>query len=164
MIAEQKLNKNKIFEASQNAAEKKIPFWQKIATVGVLLILSFLLGLIPMWLSKQEADKQRDAAQANLRLSTIQNRLASAAINVKRGEYEQARLAASDFFTDLRTELNRTESAFSVQQREAIEPIFNQRDELITLLARNDPSTGDRLAELYLTYVKAINPTLLKKH
>jgi hypothetical protein len=162
MIVEHKSNKNKIFEADRSAEEKKFPFWKKVAAAGALLLLSFSLGLVPMWLSERETARQRDAAQANLRLSAIQNRLGSAAINVRRGEYEEARLAASDFFTDLRTEIDRPESAFSTAQREAVKPILAQRDDLITLLARNDPSTGDRLAELYLTYVKAINPPSLK--
>jgi hypothetical protein len=36
-----------------------------------------------------------------LRISTLQNTLASAAIDARRGEYEPARQAASDFFTHL---------------------------------------------------------------
>jgi hypothetical protein len=32
-----------------------------------------------------------------------------------------------------------------------------QRDELITLLARSDPASADRLTNLYVAYEKAMN-------
>ena len=73
------------------------PLWKRIAVFAAALLIAFLLGLIPMWLSKKEAVRQRDAAQANLRLSQLQNRLGTAAINARHGEYEPARAAASNF-------------------------------------------------------------------
>ncbi len=136
----------------------KNSFWKRIAFFGGLLIFVFLLGLIPVWLSERETARQRDAAQANLRLSQLQNRLATAAINARIGEYEPARVAASDFFTDLRAEVDREESAFTVQQREAVKPILNERDDMITLLARHDQAAVGRFMDLYLSYTQAISP------
>lgn len=158
MRAEKDL-KNAAFENSKIVSDKEeIKGWKRITLFASLFVVVFLLGLIPMWLSGIETSRQRDAAQANLRISKMQNRLATAEINVRRGEYENARIAASDFFTDLRTEIDRNESVFDTEQRESIKPILGQRDDLITLLARNDPATGDRLADLYLNYLKVINP------
>ncbi|MGI8556640.1 MAG: hypothetical protein ACR2LT_09840 [Pyrinomonadaceae bacterium] len=131
--------------------------WKRIAGFAVALFIAFLFGLIPMWLSASETVRQRNAAQENLRLSLLQNRLATAAINARRGEYEPARIAASDFYTDLRAEVDRPESAFTARQIKAAQPILQQRDEIITLLAKNDAATGDRLADLYLNYLQAIN-------
>lgn len=156
MQTELKLKKNNFLENKSEVENAESPIWKRFTIYAVFLLIAFLLGLIPMWLSERETSEQRDAAQTNLRLSTMQNRLASAAINVRRGEYEEARLAASNFFTDLRSEIDRRESAFSNEQKEGVKPILAQRDDLITLLARNDPSTGDRLAEMYLTYVKVV--------
>jgi hypothetical protein len=83
-------------EVKTKKAESR--FWKRLAVYAAALLVAFLLGLIPMWMSKSDAARQRDAAQANLRLSQLQNRLATAAIYARRGKYEPARLAASDFY------------------------------------------------------------------
>ena len=75
-----------------------------------------------------------------------------------KGDYEPARQAASDFFTSLRTETDGgNESALSQAQREAVQPLFNQRDETITLLARGDPAVLDRLSDLYVSHREIMN-------
>jgi len=136
--------------------------WLRPVIYGAFVILVFLLGFVPARLSERESLRQRDAAQANLRLSQLQNRLATAAISARRGEYEPARLATSDFFTDLRAEFDRPQSAFNGGQREALQPILDERDQLITLLARNDASAVERLADLYVNYARAVNPSPAK--
>lgn len=156
------LRKEMSLEVAADSKKRKSSFWQLVVVFGASLIFVFLLGLIPAWLSERETARQRDAAQANLRLSQLQNRLATAAINARRGEYEPARVAASDFFTDLRAEIDRHESAFSIRQREAVQPVLDDRDELITLLARYDQAAAERLMDLYLNYVQAVNPAAQK--
>jgi len=141
-----------------------LSFWRRLLVILALLAIAFLAGLIPQWLSAREMSKQLNAAQGNLRLSQLQNRLGSAAINARRGEYEPARIAASDFFTDLRAELERRETTFNANQREAMEPLLNERDEIITQLARYDAGAGDNLANLYLSYARAVNPSALKQN
>lgn len=156
------LGKEINLEAGADSDKKELSLWQRIVIYGALLIFVFLLGLIPARMSEREAARQRDAAQENLRVSQLQNRLATAAINARRGEYEPARLAASNFFTDLRAEIDRRESAFSIKQREAVQPILDERDELITLLARYDQAAAERLMDLYLDYLQAVNPSAPK--
>jgi hypothetical protein len=156
------LRKEMNLEVGTDAEKKNFSLLKRISIIGVLLLLSFLLGLISSWLSERETLRQRDAAQANLRLSQLQNRLATAAINARRGEYEPARVATSDFFTDLRAEIDRQESAFDIRQREAVQPVLDERDELITLLARYDQAAAERLTDLYLHYVQAVNPAAQK--
>jgi hypothetical protein len=64
-----------------------------------------------------------------------------------------ARQAASDFFTFLRAEIDRgDDTALSPAQREEVQLLFIQRDEIITLLARSDPAAVDRLSDLYGLY------------
>ena len=38
-----------------------------------------------------------------------------------------------------------------------LQQLFAGRDELITLLARSDPASADRLADLFVTYRKIMN-------
>ena len=137
-----------------------------IKRVGIYLaaaLVIFLLGLIPMWLKAREAAAQRDAARRELRLSQTQVMLAATAIDARRGEYETARQSASDFFTSLRTELDAgKDSPFSPRQREAMVLLLDRRDEIITLLARSDPASAERLSDLYVSYRAAVNDVLVK--
>lgn len=149
-------------ETESEDASERSPV-RRLLVYGAVLIIVFLLGLVPARMSEREIVRQRDAAQSNLRLSQLQNRLATATISARRGEYEPARVATSDFFTDLRAEFDRPQSAFSAAQREAVRPILDERDSLITLLARNDGAAIERLADLYINYARAINPSPLTK-
>lgn len=149
-------------EAVTDADKKVSSFLKPIALWAGLLLFMFMLGFVPAWLSGRETLRQRDAAQANLRRSQLQNRLATATIKARRGEYEPARIAASDFFTDLRAEVDRQESGFNARQREVVKPILAERDPVITLLARSDAAAVESLTDLYLNYVQAINPSVAK--
>ena len=133
--------------------------------VGIYLAAAlaiFLLGLGPMWLKARGAAAQRDAARRELRLSQTQVTLASAAIDARRGEYETARQTASDFFTALRAELDAAkDTPFSPRQREAAAPLLDRRDDIITLLARSDPASAERLSDLYVSYRAAVYDVLV---
>src|SRR4051794_40810574 len=119
---------------------------RRLIIYAAVLLVVFLLGFVPMWMTARERARERDAAQHALRISTLQNALASAAIDARRGEYEPARQAASDFFTNLGTEIARgPDSVFDETQQNNLRPMFAVRDDTITLLARNDPAAADRL-------------------
>lgn len=124
---------------------------------GVLLTV-FLLGLVPMWLTARERARELDSTRGALRTSQSQNSLANAVIDARRGEYELARQAASEFFTSLRVETERASgSAFSQVQQNNLRALLTNRDDTITLLARNDPASADRLVELYNLYRQAVH-------
>ena len=131
---------------------------KRLLLYAVGLLVVFLLGLVPMWMKARTHAQERDAAQAALRVSALQNSLASATIDARRGEYEPARQAASDFFTGLRVEIERgKDSAFTEAQQQALRSSFvDVRDDTITLLARSDPASADRLADLYSKYRQAL--------
>jgi hypothetical protein len=63
-------------------------------------------------------------------------------IAAKRGEYEPARQTLSDFYTNLRNEvdLKGSDSIYSAVQRRNLRTLLLTRDEVITLLARSDPA------------------------
>jgi hypothetical protein len=125
--------------------------------VGFLLV-AFLLGFIPIWLKYRECSTRLSEAEHRLSKAHIENTLASAAIDARRGAYEPARQAASNFFNSLRAESDNTnDSALSQAQKEGLRPLFTPRDEIITLLARGEYASADRLSELYVSYRKIMN-------
>jgi hypothetical protein len=108
-----------------------------------------------MWFKANSAIEQRDAAQREVRLAQLENTLAAAMVDVQRGEYEPARQITSDFYTNLRTQLDAgSASVFTPAQREKLKPLLGARDDVITLLARSDPAAADRLFAIYSSYNK----------
>ena len=129
---------------------------RRIILYATVLLIVFLVGFVPMWLASRRNARERDAAQASLRISTLQNTLANAAIDARRGDYEPARQAASDFYTNLGRELSRgRNSVFSEVPQDGLRSMFETRDDTITLLARSDPAAADRLVDLYIKYRQA---------
>ena len=127
-----------------------------IIYAGVLLVV-FLLGLVPMWLQSRASAARLADADRQSTLVAMQGDLASAAIDARRGDYEPARQAVSQFFTSLRAEIDKGDSSYLTQaQRAGAQPLLTGRDEVITLLARSDPAAADRLSELYVAYRKAV--------
>jgi hypothetical protein len=126
-----------------------------IIYAGVLLIV-FLLGFVPMWLKARASDARLADAERRLTLVGMQGDIATAAIDARRGDYEPARQAVSQFFTSLRAEIDKGDTSYFTQaQRAGVQPLFAGRDEIITLLARGDPASADRLSDLYVAYRKA---------
>lgn len=131
---------------------------RRVIIYAALLIIAFLFGFVPMWLKSRECSGSLSQAEHQLSLGRIENGLASAAIGARRGAYETARQAASNFFTSLQAEIDRgNDSAFSQAQRAGLQPAFSGRDEIITLLARSEPASADRLSDLYVSYRKIMN-------
>ena len=129
--------------------------WRRIAFYATLSLGFFLLGFVPMWLKTNSAIEQRDAAQREVRLGQLQSTLSAAMVNVQRGEYEPARQLTSDFYTRLRSQIDSANaSVFTSPQRETLRVLLDERDEVITLLARSDPVAVDRLFAIYSTYNK----------
>jgi hypothetical protein len=123
-----------------------------------LLVLAFLAGLVPMWLSSRACSSSLAEAERQLSLPRMQNSLGSAAIDARRGDYETARQAASDFFTSLRAETSKgVDSALSPAEMAGLQPLLARRDEIITLLARGDTTSADLLSDLYVSYRTIVN-------
>ena len=142
-------------EVVQPPPVKQNDFLRRAGIYAAVLIVVFLLGFIPMWLKARTSSGSLATAEHQLNLARIQNALASAVIDARRGDYEPARLAASQFFTSLGAEVDKGEASnFTPAQREGMKPLFALRDEIITLLARSDPAAGDKLADLYVAFRK----------
>ena len=129
------------------------PLMRRVIFYTDLLLVAFLLGFVPMWLKSRKYSRSLSEAERQLNLVRTQNALVSAIIDAQLGDYELARQAVSDFFTFLRAEIDRgDDAALSPAQREEVQLLFIQRDDLITLLARSDPAAVDRLSDLYGLY------------
>lgn len=142
----------------RQTGDGKLSPGMRIGIYILVALISFLLGLIPMWLKASAAASERDTARRELHLSRMQNMLASSAIDAQRGEYEPARQEASNFFTTLLEQLDKVEkdSTLTPQQRDGLKPLLTQRDDLITLLARSDPAAAPRLLEMHAAFRKAV--------
>lgn len=131
---------------------------QRFILYAGILLVAFLLGFVPMWLRARTASSSLAETERQLILVRMQSNLASAVIDARRGDYEPARQAASQFFTSLRVEIDKGDaSSFTKAQRENLLPLFSSRDEVITLLARSDPASADRLSDLFVAYRKIMN-------
>ena len=137
---------------------KSTPVKRRFIIYGAGLLIVFLLGFVPMWLKARTAANSLVEAEHQLILVRMQNNLASAVIDTRRGDYEPARQAASQFFTSLRAEIDKGDTSnFTQAQRDGLQTLFAGRDEIITLLARSDPASADRLSDLYVSYRKIMN-------
>ncbi len=121
------------------------------------VVVAFLIGLVPMWITARSNAIERDAALTRLRMSQISGLLSSSIVDARRGEYEIARQEASEFFTRLRAEEDKGDDGFlTAEQRTRINMIFADRDAAITMLAQRDPASLDRLTGFYVLYMQAV--------
>jgi hypothetical protein len=141
-------------EVQLKSVEQTSPL-RRIGIYAAVLIFVFLLGFVPMWLKARACSSSLETAERQLNMARIQSALASAVIDARRGDYEPARQAASQFFTSAGVEADKGgASNFTEAQRVGLQPLFARRDEIITLLARSDPAAADKLSDLYAAYRK----------
>ena len=134
-------------------AEPRSGAWKTwLIRIG-LLLLAFLLGFLPMWMSNRQLSADLADKNKELRRGRIRNTLSAAAIYARRGEYETARQASSNFFTDVTAEMDSGNAGIlTEQERIGLDRVMSERDEIITLLSRNDPASGERLSNLFVEY------------
>ena len=144
-------------EPSQPKPVRRMSWIRHAGIYVILLLAGFLFGYVPMWAKAREYRNNLATSEHQLFLARLQSNLSSAVIDARKGDFEPARQAASQFFSSLRTEVDRGDASTLTQaQREGVEPLFKPRDEIITLLARSDAAAADRLSELYASYRKII--------
>jgi hypothetical protein len=112
--------------------------------IPIAVVAAFLLGFVPMWVVAHGRSSQLAASQREVQRLSLVDEISAAAFYAHRGEYENARRKASAFFTDLNVAIGNGQ-AISGTERGSLTPILNQRDNVITLLARSDPGSVDRL-------------------
>src|SRR5215210_1691557 len=139
-------------EDAQTETVKSTSLIRRVIVYAAAFVVIFLLGFIPMWLKARERAASLAQSEHQLTLVRLQNNLASAVIDARRGDYEPARQETSQFFNALRAEIDKgNASNLTKSQRDGTQQLFAGRDELITLLARSDPASADRLSDLYVS-------------
>jgi len=134
---------------------KKKP--RRILIYVILLVAAYLGGFAPEWWKGREQTLLREKAEHALTVTRLEKDLGAAAIDARRGEYEAARQEASTFFMAARFEIDQGDkSALTSGQRKSLAPLLDSRDQLITLLARSDPASQERLSDLYVSVRKAL--------
>jgi len=133
-------------------AKRRSP-WLPVA----VLLAAFLTGFTPMWIKSIRLNAELNRAQIALRLESLQLTLANAALDARRGNYEPARQGMASFFNLMSAELDLiTGSALPASARAELQPLLAQRDDLITLLARGDPASAERLATASTAFRSAL--------
>lgn len=131
------------------------PVATRLAVILIVAVAAYVVGFVPGWSKSRSLNRRVSDLRRQLALSEIENKLAAAALEANLGRHEQARQSASQFFTRLRDELDHDkDSALSPAQRDQALQLLNQRDDIITLLARSDPSSSKKLADLYVAFRK----------
>lgn len=124
---------------------------------ALFLCGAFLAGFAPMWLKSSRLSAELSRAQQQVRVLQIQITLADAALDARRGDYEPARQRLATFFTLVQAETERGfGSALPASATEGLKPMLERRDDLITLLARGDPASAERLAAAYAGHRKSL--------
>jgi hypothetical protein len=67
----------------QSKSAKATHFMRGVGIEAVLLLVVFLLGFVPMWLKSREAASRLSEAERHLNLASVQNALASAAVDTR---------------------------------------------------------------------------------
>jgi hypothetical protein len=134
------------------------PIWRRRWWIVPIVIAAiFLAGCLPMWFKAARLAGERDMAHREIKLLKLENLIAAATIDARRGEYESARQGAARFFSALWLEVDLgLQSALTQAQQEPLKALLVHRDDLITLLARSDPACAERLTELYLACRKSL--------
>jgi hypothetical protein len=123
----------------------------------IVLLVGFLVGFVPMWLRARQRTTERDQALQKLQTIELKDQLSAAALDARRGQYEAARQELSAFFHSLDSAMGRkNDPDITPEKLKSIQPVLSQRDNLITLLARSDPASADRLSDLDLAFRKAV--------
>ena len=130
----------------------------RLKLIGVAVaaaIVVFLVGYLPQ--RSRAAGYRDDLRQARheLKFARLEGRLGAALSESLRSNYERSRQLMADFFSELQSSTGQVTDA---RQRQALEGILAQRDEIITLLSRAQPESTQRLMLLYTTYFAAMDP------
>lgn len=149
----------------ENGSFMQRPGVRRALLIAGGVVVAFLIGLVPMWMTARErastlseTQSRLSAVQGELRLARLENKLATAALDARRAEYESARRAASEFFTELRAEADKEQgsSALTEAQKGNLQAVFAPRDEIITLLARSDPASAEKLSDVYFRFRQSL--------
>jgi hypothetical protein len=119
------------------------------------LLVAFGLGFLPQWLRARSLDGELRETRHELRMARLEGVLGAALAEALRSNYERSRQLMADFFSRLQGTVGEVENP---KQRQELQAILAQRDEIITLLSRAEPESTQRLMLAYTRYFAAVDP------
>jgi hypothetical protein len=123
---------------------------QRLALAG---FTGLLIGVIPLVVILYQSRSTAGDLRQRLHIVELENQLARSAVLARHGDYAGARDAVSAFFSAANEELATANP--SAGRAEALRALLQDRDDVITLLARGDPAGADRVSTMYLAYRNA---------
>ncbi|MEA2488251.1 MAG: hypothetical protein QOH21_43 [Acidobacteriota bacterium] len=124
----------------------------RLLLIPLLLVAVFFAGWVPPTLKQREANERLRDVELQLRLLTLERRLGLSAAEARRGNFGIAASEAGRFFDDTQRLLAEEPFVTRPRLRTALTSFAGRRDEIVTRLATNDPSTAQLLTDLYVTY------------
>ncbi len=123
---------------TQRTPASRVP---RLVWYALALLAAFALGALWQYAGARRGEAALGTARSALAEARLEATLASAVIEVQRGNYERGRQLASDFFTGLQRHL-----ATAPPEAAALRPLYAQRDNVITVLSRSDPASAGLLS------------------
>jgi hypothetical protein len=140
--------------AAIRVAKARVPRWLLLAVGSVFV---FMAGLCIPYGRAVRLDARLETTARALTLARLENTLAAAALEARRGQYEGARQLASRFFSGLQEPADE----LPPDVRDQIREILAHRDSAITVLSRGLAESADLLDRLLAQYrevVRAVAP------
>jgi hypothetical protein len=131
--------------AARSFRPARLPRWLVLAVGAVFL---FIAGLSIPYARAVRLDARLERTVRALTLARVENTLATAALEARRGRYESARQLASDFFTRLQG----AGVDLPAEARDEMRAVLTHRDTTITLLSRGAATSADLLDRLIAAY------------
>lgn len=124
--------------------------WSLITVLAALL--AFGVGAGWQFARARRLETQLATAQRELSLTRVENQLALATVEARRGHYDEARQLTSSFFSAFQESTDQWPAAAAVELNE----ILAMRDSSITVLSRSDPESAMLLEDLWRRYRVAL--------
>lgn len=122
--------------------------WKPALAITALILTAFAVGFGWQYQRAEELADELAATERTLAFAELRGVLGTAAVEACQGDYEAARLAASDFFTGLQADIERVPDEMAGE----FGSILARRDAIITMLSRAEPAARDSLATLFIRY------------
>jgi hypothetical protein len=130
---------------------------QTIGLIVAAIVLAFLIGFVPTWSHARSLEREAAVTRFELRLARLQGRMGAALTEAMRSNYERSRQIMTEVFSELQAV---SPALTQPERRAAADQVLAHRDEMVTLLSRNEPESVQRLMLLYTRFAAAVDPAL----
>lgn len=116
---------------------------------AIAVIVAFAIGFAWQYVRARQSEQRAAYAERALEGARLEALLSGAVIDAQAGKFELSRQRASDFFARLQ---DRLAPEFDSATTPSAGLVINQRDAVITALARSDPAAESVLSRLLNQY------------